>query len=342
MRSDPGTPVRFGVLGCADIARRRMAPALVAAPGARLLAVASRDAARAAAFAGRFGCAAVLGYDALLASPDIEAVYLPLPAMLHAGWIEQALMAGKHVLAEKPLTGDHAATERLLRLARSRGLVLMENVAFPFHAQHAAVRRMLTGGAVGELRDFACAFTIPPRPDGDIRYRPDVGGGALLDLGVYPIRAALHYLGHDLEVTAAVLRRHGRTGAVVSGRVLAHTPRGVTADLHFGMEHSYRATCEFAGGEGRLSIDRAFTPPPGFQPVARVERQDHREEIALPADDQYANTVGCFAEAVRGAAGTGAGTDTGTGLGAHTEAALHQARLIAAAEERALRFIAAR
>jgi NDP-hexose-3-ketoreductase len=331
MRSDLDSPVRFGVLGCADIARRRMVPTLVAAPGARLLAVASRDRTRAAAFADRFGCTAVLGYDALLASSDIEAVYIPLPAMLHAGWVEQALMAGKHVLVEKPLTGDHAATARLLRLARSRGLVLMENIAFPLHAQHAAVRKLLADGAVGEVRDFASAFTIPALPGDDIRYQPDVGGGALLDLGVYPVRAALHHLGHDLDVTAAVLRRHGGTGAVVAGRILACTSQGVTADLHFGMAHSYRATCEFAGSEGRLAIDRAFTPPPDLAPVVRIERQDHREEITLPADDQFANVVGRFANAVR----------TGTDLGAHSEAGLHQARLVAAAEEQALCFTAA-
>ncbi|MDN3355691.1 Gfo/Idh/MocA family oxidoreductase [Actinomadura sp. DC4] len=328
MRSDDGAPVPIGVLGCADIAQRRMLPALSAAPGVRLVAVASRDPAKAAAFAGRFGCAAEPDYDALLASSAIEAVYVPLPAMLHAGWVERTLTAGKHVLVEKPLTGDRADTERLLRLARSRGLVLMENVAFPHHSQHATVQKMLADGVAGELRGFTGTFTIPPLPEDDIRYRPDVGGGALLDIGIYPIRAALHYLGHDLDVTAAVLRLHGATGAVVSGRVLACTPRGTTADLHFGMEHSYRASCEFAGSGGRLLLDRAFTPPPAFRPVVRTERQDRYEEITLPADDQFANVIAGFALAVR----------TGEAVDAHAEASLHQARMVAAAEEKALRF----
>ncbi|WP_034482769.1 Gfo/Idh/MocA family protein [Actinomadura oligospora] len=328
-RSDPGAPVRFGVLGCADFAWRRMLPVLVAADGVRLVGVASRDRAKAAAFAERFGCAAVLGYDSLLASAEIEAVYVPLPAMLHAEWIEQALLAGKHVLAEKPMTGDRATTERLLRLARTRGLVLMENVAFPTHSQHTALPKLLADGAVGEPRDFAATFTIPPLPDGDIRYRPDVGGGALLDIGVYPLRAALHYLGPDLDVAAAVLRTHPETGAVVAGRVLAHTPQGVTADLRFGMAHSYRTTCEVAGSEGRLWIDRAFTPPPGFRPVVRVERQDHYEEITLRADDQFANLLGCFVRAVR----------NGEAPGPQTEGSLHQARLVAAVEEKAVRFV---
>jgi NDP-hexose-3-ketoreductase len=325
-RSAEAPHVRFGVIGCADIAWRRMLPALAADPGVCLAAVASRDAAKAARFAERFGCAPVAGYDTLLAASDVDAVYVPLPAMLTAGWIEKALLAGKHVLAEKPLTASYESTARLVDLARARGLVLLENVAFPHHAQHAAVRKLLADGAVGELRGFSSTFTIPPLPDANIRYRPDVGGGALLDMGVYPIRAALEILGLDLEIGGAVLR-HGPTGAVVSGRILAHTPHGVTAGLDFGMEHSYRTAYEIAGSTGRLMVDRAFTPPPAHQPVVRIERQDHREEITLRADDQFANVVASFVRAVR----------TGGGAQAHTHATLHQARLVGAVEEQAVR-----
>jgi NDP-hexose-3-ketoreductase len=320
-------PVRFGVIGCADIAWRRTLPALVADPGVRLVAVASRDKAKASRFAARFGCTAVHGYDALLESPDIDAVYVPLPAMLTADWIKKALLAGKHVLAEKPLTGASESTARLLRLARSRELVLLENVAFPHHAQHTAVHKLLADGAIGELRDFSSAFTIPPLPDGNIRYQPHVGGGALLDMGVYPVRAALHFLGSGIEIVGALLRHQGRTDAVVSGRILAHTPRGVTIDLAFGMEHSYRSSYEVAGSSGRLMVDRVFTPTPAHQPVVRIERQDHREEITLRADDQFANVVAFFVRAVR----------TGAGVDAFAEASLHQAQLIGAVEEKALR-----
>ncbi|MEU5611537.1 Gfo/Idh/MocA family oxidoreductase [Streptomyces sparsogenes] len=324
----PAPPLRIGVVGCADFARRRMLPVIAADPGLRLAAVASRSEAKAARFADAFGCAAVHGYDALLAAPDIDAVYLPLPPMLHAEWIERALRAGKHVLAEKPLTADAAGTERLLRLAADRGLVLLENLVFPHHAQHAAVRKFLADGAIGEVRDVAVAFTIPPRPEDDIRYRPR-GGGALLDMGVYPIRAALHYLGPEAEVVGAVLRSQAATGVVVAGRVLARTPAGVTADLAFGMEHSYRTSCEFAGSAGRLQLDRVFTPPPDFPPVVRIERQDGREEVVLPADDQYANVVRHFVHAVR--------TGTPAQAEAEAEATLRQARLVGEVESRAVR-----
>jgi NDP-hexose-3-ketoreductase len=291
-------PVRFGVLGCADIAWRNTLPALLAVPGARLVAVASRDAAKAGRFAGRFGCEPVHGYRELLDRTDIDAVYVPLPAMAHADWVERALRAGKHVLAEKPLTHSGRRSAELVALAGERGLVLLDNFMFLHHAQHAAVRELLEKGAIGEPRSFAAAFTIPPKPDGDIRYDPATGGGALLDVGVYPIRAAVHFLGPGLEFAGAVLRRHRDHRVVLSGSVLLTTAEGVTAHLSFGMENAYRNSYEFSGTAGRLTLDRVFTPPPWYQPVVRVERQDHREEFVLPPDHQFVNSVGAFVDAV--------------------------------------------
>ncbi|MER5557001.1 Gfo/Idh/MocA family oxidoreductase [Streptomyces sp. NPDC002506] len=323
----PPRPLRIGVLGCADIAWRRTLPAMAAAPDIEVAAVASRDPGKADRFAAAFGCASVSGYEALLASSGIDAVYVPLPAMLHAEWVEKALRAGKHVLAEKPLTGDAESAGQLLRLADSLGLVLLENVAFPHHAQHARVAKLIADGVIGDVRDFTSVFTIPPLPEDDIRHQPDVGGGALLDMGIYPIHAALHHLGSDIEVVHAVLRVGARTGAVVSGRILACTPGGVTADLVFGMEHSYRSSCEFAGTRGRLWLDRAFTPQPTFQPVVRIDRQDHHEEITLRADDQFANVVRYFAAAVRMEAGAAD----------RTAASLRQAQLVRDAERTAMR-----
>lgn len=195
----PG-PVRIGVTGCADIARRRMLPAFAAAPGTEVAAVASRDPATAAAVADGYGCAAVTGYEALLEHPGVDAVYLPLPVSLHARWVERALYAGKHVLGEKPLTSSLRQTSDLVALARSLGLVLMENITFPHHSQHAAVRALVAGGAIGEPRTVTTAFAIPPLPPGNIRYRRDLDGGSLLDVGVHPLRAAQFFLGDDLEV----------------------------------------------------------------------------------------------------------------------------------------------
>ncbi|MFB6954012.1 Gfo/Idh/MocA family protein [Streptomyces niveus] len=292
-------PLRVGVMGCAGIAVRRMLPAFAACPDIEIAAVASRDPAKARQVAERFGCRPVHGYDELLELDDIQAVYVPLPAALHARWTEAALDAGRHVLAEKPLTTDHLRTGELLELARTRDLVLMENVMFVQHHRHRAVLRLLADGAIGELRSFHASFTIPPLPDDDIRYDPALGGGALADVGVYPLRAALHFLGLELDVVGARLVRGAGRRVETSGAALLSTPGAVTAQITFGMEHAYRSSYELWGSEGGITVDRAFTPPADHVPVIGLHRDGKTEEIRLEPHDQVAATVAVFAAAVR-------------------------------------------
>jgi dTDP-3,4-didehydro-2,6-dideoxy-alpha-D-glucose 3-reductase len=294
------TPVRFGVMGGAEIATRRMLPAMMSLPAIEVIAVASRDEARASAIAARFRCDPEVGYAALLRRDDVEAVYIPLPPALHATWVRAALLAGKSVLAEKPLAIDGAQAAALLELADVSGLVLMENVMFVHHHQHAVVREMLCSGAIGELRAFHAWFTIPRRPDHDIRYQPQLGGGALWDVGVYPVRAALHFLGRELAVAGAVLTRGAGRQVHTSGSVLLRAPDDCLAHLTFGLEHSYRSACEFLGSDGRMIVDRAFTPPADYRPVIRIDRQSGSEDVVLDPDDQVANTLLAFTRAVRG------------------------------------------
>jgi NDP-hexose-3-ketoreductase len=321
--------VRFGVVGCADIAWRRMLPAMAADRGVELVAVASRDPAKAERFAGYFRCEAVDGYRTLLDRADVDAVYLPLPAMLHAEWIERALLAGKHVFAEKPMTTDAADAERLVGLARDRGLVLYENYGFLHHAQHTWVDEMLEAGVIGDLRSLTAVFAIPPKPAADIRYDPAVGGGALFDIGVYPIRIATRFLGPDLDVVGAVLRMDRDRGVVVSGSAHLCRPDGVAAQLGFGMEHGYRNHYELSGSLGRLWLDRAFTPPDSLQPIVWVERQDHIEQWTRPADAQFSNAVRFFVEAVQ----------RGDVLLDHGHDAVHQARLVGKVDAQARRML---
>ncbi|MFD9792540.1 Gfo/Idh/MocA family protein [Streptomyces sp. NPDC059070] len=302
------SPVRVAVLGCADIAVRRMLPAMVASADVDLVAVASRSPVRADDVARRFGCAAVHGYEALLARDDVDAVYVPLPAALHDVWVEAALRAGKHVLAEKPLTTCQERTARLLRLARACGLALVENVLFVHHGQHAAVRTLLREGRIGELRSLHATFAVPARPDDDIRYRAALGGGALWDVGVYPVRAALHLLGSGLEVIGAVLTCDAGREVDTSGAALLRDGAGTVAQLTFGIGHAYRSAYELRGTEGRISVDRAFTPPGDHRPVLRVENGSHVEEIGLAPEDQVTTAVSAFATAVRRGAAPSAET----------------------------------
>jgi predicted dehydrogenase len=322
--------VRMGVLGCASIAFRRVLPAMQEAKGIELRAVASRDPAKARVFAEHFGCAAAAGYEDLLAREDIDAVYVPLPTGLHAYWVSRALEAGKHVLSEKPLTWDRSTALDLVDQAQKAGLWLMENYMFLHHSQHETVRGLVAEGRIGAPRVFSASFGIPPLAPADVRYDPGLGGGALLDVGVYPIRAASYFLGPELDVIGSVLRLHPDRGVDVAGHILLATPAGVTAELSFGFEHSYRSWYALWGDRGRLTLDRAFTPPPARQPLIRIESQDHAEELTLPADHQFKNIAEFFARSIL----------TGAHYEPQARAITHQAELVDRVRSNAVRVTA--
>jgi NDP-hexose-3-ketoreductase len=296
----PGAPLRIGVLGCGDIACRNTLPAMGRVDTVEVVAIASRDAAKAERCVRRFGGEPVVGYDDLIERPDVEAVYVALPNSLHYQWTRRALEAGKHVLVEKPFTVDAAEAKDLVTVARERDLWVAENFTFVHHSQHTAVRDMLDRGGLGELRAFRAAFGMPPRDPADVRYREDLGGGARLDAGGYMVRAARFFLGDDLQVLGAVLQMDTRLGVDLGGTALLCTPDGVPAEVTFSFRTSYRSMYSLWGSTGRLTLERALSTPTTWRPVVRVDRQDHMEERILAADDQFANSIRAFANSVLG------------------------------------------
>ncbi|GLY68970.1 Gfo/Idh/MocA family protein [Amycolatopsis taiwanensis] len=324
-----GSTVRLGVLGCGAIARRFL-PRLVANPAIRVVAVASRDSGRARDLAATVdpAPAAVEGYGALLARSDLDAVYICLPTGLHADWSLRALDSGRHVLVEKPMAAEYAAAKALTARAAATGLQLWENRMFAHHGQHDRVRRLVAKGAIGELRVVHSAMAIPPPDSGDFRYSPELGGGALLDVGFYAVHGALPFLREHTDVVGSTLSYGPAPGGVdIGGAALLTDDAGVVAQLTFGFQHSYRSYYELWGSEGRLVVERAFTPPPDFVPRVTLDRGGRTELLDLPPQDQFGAFVTAFATAVRG----------GLGHQRETETALRGARLLEAIRARAAR-----
>ncbi|HEX6526485.1 MAG TPA: Gfo/Idh/MocA family oxidoreductase [Streptosporangiaceae bacterium] len=288
-------PLSIGVLGCADIAWRNTVPAFIRA-GARLAAFASRDAAKSKRFAERFGGVPVKGYERLLDRTDIDVVYIPLPTSLHYFWALCALDAGKHVLVEKPLATNLAEAKDLVAMACKRRRWLMENFGFLYHSQHAHVQQLIADGVIGEPQVFSGVFGIPARHPSDIRYRAELGGGALLDLGVYTLRAADFLLCQNLKVIGSALRLDVETGVDLGGNALLGSTAGISVELAFGFQLSYQSTYSIWGSEGRITLGRAFTPPAELRPPLRLQRRDRVEEITLAADDQFVNLMRVFAD----------------------------------------------
>jgi predicted dehydrogenase len=192
--------VRWGILGTAKIARNLFLPSLREA-GGDPAAVAGRDPDRTARWAAAHGVGrAITGYQDLVDDPDVDALYIPLPNALHGEWTTVALEAGKPVLCEKPLTGSAAQTERVLAVARETGTPLWEAFAFPFHDQLARLRGILAEPAIGDLREIQSGFHfLMGDPQTNVRMLADLEGGALLDVGCYPVRLARDLFGTEHE-----------------------------------------------------------------------------------------------------------------------------------------------
>ncbi|HUY63113.1 MAG TPA: Gfo/Idh/MocA family oxidoreductase [Acidimicrobiales bacterium] len=201
-------PIRMGILGAA-----RIAPAAVLRPAhhvgeVEVTAIAARQPERAAAYGAKHAIPRVLaGYEELVADPDIDAVYIPLPNGLHGKWAKAALAAGKHVLCEKPFTANAAEALEVKEVGEAHpDLVLMEAFHYRYHPLFARARQLLDEGAIGQVRHIDASFCFPLPMRNDIRWQLDLAGGALMDAGCYAVHMLRHLAGAEPEVTSATAR----------------------------------------------------------------------------------------------------------------------------------------
>ncbi len=196
--------VRWGVLGTADIARGATIPGMQQADNCELCAVAGRSLEKAQAFRDEFGFRKAYGsYEELLADPEVEAVYIPLPNDLHCEWSVRALQAGKHVLCEKPLAVSEEQVKWMFDAAEKNGVYLMEAFAYLHSPFVQALKSELDAGVIGNIRYMESAFITGRRPDTDIRLRKETCGGAMYDLGCYAVSMAMWMIGKEPDTIRA-------------------------------------------------------------------------------------------------------------------------------------------
>lgn len=279
--------VRWGILGAASIARGQFLPGLREA-GGRATLVASRDRARAEAFAAREGVEGVSdGYRELIESGDVDAVYVALPNTHHAEWAIAALEAGLTVLCEKPLTASPEETDRVLEVARRQtDAHLWEAFVFPFHAQHRRVVELVAAGAVGELVEIASAFHFRLGREEDIRLSAGLGGGALADVGCYPIRLAHELLG-PADGPVGVDATWGREVEVDAAGFVSHGDQRLT--LTCGLGRAYDTFTRILGDGGRLHLTNPFHPRPAD--VLEIHGPDGEVVVEHPTTDERSFTA---------------------------------------------------
>ncbi|WP_282118690.1 Gfo/Idh/MocA family protein [Ruegeria atlantica] len=292
-------PVQWGVLGAAKFARQFMAPAIHAADGARLAGLATSDAAKAEPFQQYCPDLTVYGsYDALLADPKIDAVYIPLPNHLHVEWSLKALDAGKHVLCEKPMAMSAPEFEALIEKRDQTGLLAAEAYMIVHHPQWQFVRQLIADGAIGKLVHVTGAFSFDNRADtGNIRNRAETGGGGLRDIGVYVIGSARFATGQEPVSVQSAIRWEDGIDAFTEIR--AQFP-DFTYSSYVSIRMHPHQEMVFHGEGGVIRLTAPFNARVFGE--ARVELHRPGLEVQVtrfPGDDHYKLQVEAFCQSVR-------------------------------------------
>jgi dTDP-3,4-didehydro-2,6-dideoxy-alpha-D-glucose 3-reductase len=295
--------IRIGILGCADIAQRAIIPAIHGLPEFfRLYGIASRNFRKACDMSKKYDCLPFGDYDELLNSHNLEAIYIPLPNALHAEWIEKSIERGLHVLVEKPLACNLSDVVRLNNMASSKKIILLENFQFRFHRQFKRITEIIESGECGELRCIRSSFGIPPFPDDDnIRYQKTLGGGAFLDSGVYPLKVSQIIMGNDIQIKAAKLSYDCKRDIDIWGGGFIQQKHGdLFSEIAFGFDHFYQCSLEIWGSKGRLTANRIFTAPPGYESEIIIESSKGTVQENIPPDNHFKNMLCYFHELISG------------------------------------------
>jgi predicted dehydrogenase len=320
-----GSPVKWGIVSTADI-NRKVIPGAHASDRVELVAVASRDQDRADAYAREWDIPRAYGsYEALLADPEVEAVYISLPNTLHAEWSIKALDAGKHVLCEKPFTRHPEEVEASFDAAERNGRLLSEAFMYRHNPQTAKLVDLVSDGAIGELRLIRSAFSYGLYDHENIRLRTDVEGGALMDVGCYNVSGSRLLGGEPERVWGEAWYGPSGTDWVFNGTL--RFPGNVLATFDCATALVERDELEAIGSEGSLFLD---DPWHCVDPLIELRRDDGVERIQLEPVDSYRLELENVSNAIRGEAELLLGREDALGQARALEA-LHRSATTATA-----------
>lgn len=314
--------IRIGIICPSEIAFRRFMPALQQVEGIEFAGIAyaspeewftdtknvntniiseqqERECNKARSFVDAYGGKIYKGYQTLLESGDIEAVYLPLPPALHCKWARMALENGKHVLVEKPSTTCLEETNELIKIASEKELALHENYMFIFHDQLKAIDDVVKSGEIGDVRLYRISFGFPRRKQNDFRYNKALGGGALLDAGGYTMKYADYLLGNTAKVVTAHVNYIKEFDVEMYGSATMVNADGITAQLAFGMDNDYKCEVEIWGSQGTITSNRILTAPVGYTPTYSIKKNLDVENRKLPSDDAFLKSILFFVKCIK-------------------------------------------
>lgn len=298
--------LRIGVVCPSEIAFRRFLPALKQCDFFDYVGVAianeeewsgaskqqmANELKKAEQFQKNYGGKIFHGYGSIISSDEVDVVYLPLPPALHYKWAMVALENNKHVFVEKPATTSSEYTKKLIQVAKEKKLAIHENYMFVFHSQLEYIIDLLNKKTIGEVRLYRISFGFPKREVTDFRYNKALGGGALLDCGGYTLKLAANLLGNTAQIACAQMNYIDNIQVDAYGSSTIVNSEGVTAQVAFGMDNSYKCDLEIWGSKGTIKATRILTAPAGFKPELILKQGNEEETIVMPEDDTFKKSI---------------------------------------------------
>lgn len=295
--------LKWGVLGCAGIAKRAVIPGVQASNLNEVTAIASRSLEQANRTADEHGIQTAYGsYEELLSDPTIDVVYIPLPNHLHREWTIRAAEAGKHVLCEKPLALNAKEAEEMVQACANAGVQLSEAFMYRWNPRYDTIRDIIASGEIGELRGIRSAFTFNNAKDSNnVRYRKEWGGGSIYDVGCYPINAARLLLGKEpvaVTVQAIFSPEHDDVDMMASG--LMEFEGGVSLTFDCGMWAAFRNPLEVLGTDGIIEVPSAFVTPQEGSGDFYVHAKGERRLVQAKHVNAYTEQADAMYRAIRG------------------------------------------
>jgi len=286
--------IRWGVMGCARIARMQVVPAIQRCPNAKLQAVASRDPGKLTEFRNLFGdFTAHSAYETLIDDPAVDVIYLPLPNSMHCEWAIKAMGKGKHVLCEKPLALNARDAEKMVSTAKDCGVQLMEAFMYRYTDRTKKIRAVLDSGVLGEIRCINSTFRFFLDRENTIKENPELGGGALYDVGCYPLNL-IGLVTQEDPVSVAVECANSH-GVDVNLSAILRYQNGLIASLHCGLNAFGRIFSEIAGSKGLLLVPDTFLDNAG---QLQLLTDKGTELIDVAESDRYASEITDFSAAI--------------------------------------------
>ncbi len=293
--------LKWGILGCANIAKRAVVPGLQESELNEAAAIASRDVEKAKRTAEELNIpVAYSSYEELLEDDSIDVIYIPLPNHLHREWTIRAAEAGKHILCEKPLALTEKEAAEMVEACAKSGVLLAEAFMYRYHPRYEKIRDIIAAGEIGDIRAIRSAFTFNSAANSaNVRFRKEWGGGSIYDVGCYPITAARLLLGKEPEavtVQALFSEEHGGVDMMASG--LLEFEGAVSLSFDCGMWAAFRNPLEVVGTDGIIEVPSAYvTGTPGSANFF-VTAKGERREVDVPHVNQYALQADHLARAI--------------------------------------------